>query len=314
MESGSYVEKVRVPKLWRYSVWITSAFSVFSALVYLVRQFMVFGVLEDSVFVVVLLLNSIVAGVAGLHLYGQSAKLFKLLPFVHHDQFPPDKIFGSKRNILFGVIFAFIISSCVFQISPWREHPLNFLLCFFVFFVNIQIGIGIGALTMFWILTQRSIQLMDIRILNLSRPDIAQFLNMISFTVLVVGFLSSAAVLSLLFSKFDISFAVAIFSFFSLNMVILSYFVPLSPLIVKLKSVKLQELDKIEKKIDAYYKSALANGGVSLEVDKLLIFRNEIQKIRIVPPNGQFSVLTAVSATFLSFLPTLVQHLLNLYR
>lgn len=313
MLPGNSLKNTCLPALWKHSIWITSVLSFLTAAIYLANQSLIVGELEDEIFVGVLLINSVVTGTFGGHLHSQSVRLFKLLPLEDHKLSVPSRIFGSFQNILFGFGFAIVISGCVFLLSPWEEQSLNLLLSLFIFSVNVQVGMGAGALTMFWTLSRRSVQLMDIRILNLTRPDIIQFLNAISLTVLLVGFLSSAAVLSLLFSKFDMSFAVVAFSFFSLTMVISSYFVPLSPLIQKIKATKSQELNQIEKRIDHGYRLSLKKSEQVEEIDMLLTFRNEIRKVRTLPPNGQFSVFTAASVTFLSFFPTLVDHLLTTF-
>jgi hypothetical protein len=312
METRPSVENSRLPKLWKYSAWSTTILSCIAATVYLNKQFEIVGRIEDGIFIGILLFNSFVAGAFGAYLYSQSLRLFELLPVGQHNSYPPTQIFGSFQNILFGFGFSTLISASVFLLSPWDNQELNVLLCLFLFIVNFQVGMGAGALTLFWRLTGRSVHLMEIRILNLSRPDIVQFLKMISLTVLLVSFLCSAGVLSLLFSKFDLNLAVVAFSLSSLFLVIISYFAPLTPFILKLKTVKLQELDIIEKRIDQCYKSTIKGKELLEDIEKLLTFRSVIKKIRIIPPNGQFSVLTAFSATFLSFLPTLVQHLLSL--
>lgn len=304
---------IHLPTLWKFSIWITTIVSGISAAIYLQRQYHLAGRTEDGVFVAILLINSFVAGAFGAYLHVKSVELFELLPSDKHKSHPAEQIFGSFQNILFGFGFSSLLSCSVFFLSPWNSQSLNELLCLYIFCVNFQIGMGAGALLKFWKLSARSVNLMEIRIFNLSRPDIVLFLQMISRTVLLVGFLCSAGVTSLLFSKFELNFAVILFSFVSLTLVILSYLIPLAPFSFKLKTIKFQELDKLEKKLDICYKLTLSDAEKVSDVDKLLTFRSVIRKIRVIPPNGQFSILAAFSATFLSFLPTLVQHFLNFY-
>lgn len=313
MDQSEPHDYIHLPSLWKWSIWITSIISSIAAAVYLLRQYQLIGRTEDAIFVGILLMNSFVAGSFGVYLHARSLKLFELLPTDKHKLHPAKDIFGSLQNIFVGLGFSSLLSWSVFLLSPWDTQSLNEFLCLFIFCVNFQIGMGIGALLKFWKLTAKSLNLMEIRIFNLSRPDIVQFLQMVSLTVLLVGFLCSAGVMSLLFSKFEMNFFVMLFSAISLSLVILSYVVPLAPFSFKLRATKFQELDKLEKKIDICYKQTISDAKDVDDFEKLLTFRSAIRKIRVIPPNGQFSILTAFSATFLSFLPTLVQRLLDFY-
>ena len=103
------------------------------------------------------------------------------------------------------------------------------------------------------------------------------------------------------------------FSAFSFLMVLASYFVPVLPLVLKLRRVKFQELDRIEKRIDLKYDGVGATGAPDQEdLERLLTFRDVVRRIHVLPPNGQVSFLTAVSAIVVAFLPSVIQYWTNL--
>lgn len=310
VKSVPAIERKRVPKVWHFGAWATTALSAITAVIYLSAELRMTGGLVDWVFVVALLVNSSLVGVAGVYLHGKAVDLFEMFPDTGHRVSGPEKIFGSIFNLVIGLVFAAALSCLAFMLSPWEDKLLDHLVFALLFSANVQIGIGFGALWSFWTYSRRSLQSLELRILNLSRPDIVAFIDLVSATVTLVGLLCTIAVSSLLFSKFEINSAIFPFSVFSLLVVVASYFVPLCPLVIRLRAVKFQELDRIERRIDDLYRQAPTHNSNAGDLAVLLNFREVVRRTHVLPPNGQFSLLTAVSAVVLSFLPTLVQKML----
>ncbi len=258
-----------------------------------------------------LIANTVGLGLVGKPLHGEAVRLFSMPTMNAPDA--PQRIFAARRHMFVAVLFAALLPLGVhlMDASPWDDPAVNTPLLAFLFAANLMIGVALSALVTFWRESARCIGGLKLRILHVTRPDLVQFLHVVSFTVIIVGAISSAAILSILFSPFTLSEAVLAFSVFALCVVVLSYAAPLWPLVTRLRALKLEELGKVEARIDALYTAQAKSGAPTEGLEDLLIFRNEIRAIHTFPPNGQFSFSTAASVTFLSFLPTLIDYFLK---
>ncbi|MEL7099819.1 MAG: hypothetical protein AAGM84_13390 [Pseudomonadota bacterium] len=295
-----------MPRLWMLSAVLGTAAAAIIGALYLAAQ----DAPQDIGLVILLTLNSAIVGLAGPVL-NRLARSF----FESHDVADSGAVhamLGAPVHLIGGALYACIIPAGVWlmDVLPHAEASLNLWLMAFLYAANVHIGFALSGMAAFWQRSKRAIDRLDLRVLHLSRQDLVALLDLISATVIVTGVVASLAIVSILFSYFDLGAAVILFSLFAFVVVASSYLVPLSPLVLKLRRLKLEALGDVEARIDAAFDAQLTTGTAPDGLDGLIQVRDELRAVQTFPPNGQFSVSTALLATFLSFLPTLLDYLL----
>ena len=207
---------------------------------------------------------------------------------------------------------------------------LNALAALFVFCGNLIIGMAIAAIARFWAVVLGRMAQLDLRILNLSHEPLPALQRANGLIVMASALVASLSIMGLLLSGYAIEQTLAAHTATTLLVVVGTYAVPMLPLTNRLSMLKSEALDHVEARIEAHvhHRSGQApRPGGPLEdpdnpgrfhpietlepLDVLLETRDLIRSVRVLPPGGQISVSAAAIVTALSFMPAIIDMILN---
>ncbi len=283
----------------------------------------------DALFVFIIALNSVIAAIFGYHFEDRLRNLIRNFNAQEDDKAQKMEIGEAFRNIFnhifaipFALIFALFISIWVYFLGPWGftgtsdlTARLNGLLTAFLFSGNVMIGYGLYCIGRFWLLSARRIRKIKLNILNTNRPDIAVYQDIAKRIVILVAVIATLAIASLPLSKMDVGVTAVLFSVCALAIVGATYLVPMLPLTTKFQQARVAEMDRVEKKIDAIYEEMLtADDPTKLrgKMDEYTALREQVRKVKTLPPGGEFSIFTAVGVSLLTFMPSIIEWLWQL--
>jgi len=319
--------------LWKVMAAVSVVSTTLLGLVYLAAQIIYLeGRVDDPLFVVVIILNTIVAAGFGFHFDDRLRGLitaFNTYKKDPADHIAPEQafrnIFNSPFAPLYAVVHAGFVASWVYLLAPWspmftlsvapRDLPLDLLLTAFLFCGNLMIGYGVFCIVRFWLLAARRIAKVELDIFNPTRPDIALYQDISKRIVILVAFVATLAVISLAGSKFDIGTTTILFSLASLTAVAITYLAPMMPLTAKFQETRFAELDRVERRIEALYQQVVTAEDPSpfrKTLDEFTRMREEVRKVKTLPPGGEFSIFAAFGVSLLTFVPTIVQKVFDL--
>lgn len=308
-----------VPPYWvRAGGWAV-LLSALAAAIYAAIEVTQIGRLRDAALIVLVTTNTLFIYRFGIHIAPRLGRLFAEFPVAGRDpQGAVNHLLGDKKTVVPACIYSGFIAFSVWQIDPWRDDAvLGLWLCLFLFMNNLIVGTVIISIARFWQLVLRELGTLDLRILNLHRAPMIDLLRINSQIVMATALVTCLSILSLVLSDYAIDPIILVFSISALAMVVATYAVPVLPLANLLAAKKAEELDRLERMIDARIRH-LANepprDDLGREIDQLpslddlVEARNLVMKVRTLPPGGQISVSAAAIVTFLSFMPTLIDY------
>ncbi|MCV3271717.1 hypothetical protein [Roseobacter sinensis] len=277
------------------------------------------GGLKDAALIVLVTANTLFIYRFGIHIAPRIGAMFDEFPQARRDpQTAVNHLLGDRATALPAIVFSGFIAFAVWQIDPWRDVPeLTVWLCMFLFVNNLIVGTVIVAIARFWQAVLRELPTLDLRVLNLNRAPMITLLRINSQIVMATALVTCLSILALVLSDYAIDPIILVFSLSALAMVVATYAVPILPLSDLLAAKKAEELDRIERLIDAHvrrlsHQPAREDLGGDVEtlpsLGELVNARDLLLKVRTLPPGGQISVSAAAIVTFLSFMPTLIDY------
>lgn len=319
MTDGPSLTRFHAPTYWvRVGGWAVFA-SALVAGMYAAIEVSRIGTLKDAALIILVTANTLFIYRFVIHIAPRIAEMLKDFPVASRDpQAAVNHMLGDRATILPALAYAAFIAFSVWQIDPWRETPdLTIWLCVFLFVNNLIVGTVIVGIARFWQVVLREMATLDLRVLNLNRAPMITLLRINSQIVMATALVACLAILGLVLSDYAIDPIILIFSLSALAMVVATYAVPVLPLSNLLAAKKAEELDQIERLIDAHVRH-LGNqpqrGDLEVDIDALpslgdlVNARDLLLKVRTLPPGGQISVSAAAIVTFLSFMPSLIDY------
>lgn len=309
----------RAPDYWvRNGGWVVLA-SGLLAVVYAAVELAHIGTLKDAALIALITANTLFVYRFGIHIAPQLGALFAEFPEAgRRPQATVDQLLGNPRAILPAIAYSAFIALSVWQIDPWQgDHRLTLWLCLFLFINNLIVGTVIIAIARFWQVVLGEMATLDLRVLNLNRAPAINLLRVNSQIVMATAFVTCLSILAVVLSDYAINPIILVFSISALAMVVATYVIPILPLSNMLAIRKSQELDRIERLIDARIRSLSGQKprdemGIDPEtlpsLSDLIHARDVLLKVRTLPPGGKISVSAAAIVTFLSFMPTLIDY------
>ncbi len=315
--------------VWRLVSIVVFAANLLVGVGYVFAQLRAFGTVEDGLFIFLILLNTAIAGLSGFHFEKRLRNLvtaFNKQDIDEADKMEIGRAFRSIFNTFWAVPYALghaaFIAVWVYLLAPWSTGietdpqlgELNVLLTLFLFTGNLMIGYGIFCIGRFWLLAARRIRQIRLDILNTTRPDIAIYQDINKRIVILVAFVATLAILSLPDSKISLGETAMLFSIAALATVAATYLVPMLPLTEKFHETRVEALDEIEKKMHATYAATLAADDpkpLRAKLDEYNALREQVRKVKTLPPGGEFSIFTAFGVSLLTFVPTILEQVLN---
>ncbi|WP_342078402.1 hypothetical protein [Yoonia sp. SS1-5] len=315
--------------LWRLISWISIGTAILVGLAYVAAQIAFFGRVADPLFVFIIALNTCIGAIFGFQFETRLRALIVAFNAQEEDAARKMEIGRAFRNIFndifaipAAICFACFIAGWVYLLAPWagtgtpdQARALNWLLTVFLFCGNLMIGYGLYCILRFWLLSARRISKIKLNIFNPTRPDIAIYQDITKRIVILVAVVATLAVISLPLSVITVGVTAFLFSLSALATVMATYLVPMLPLTAKFQETRVTELNRVEKHIDAVYEQMVDAddpGAYRGKMDELVALREQVRKIKTLPPGGEFSIFTAVGVSILTFLPTIFEHLLGL--
>ncbi len=307
---------------WKKFSKICAALSIFSALAYIGLQGYYFLRVDDPLFIAIIMLNAAIA--IGFGFYFER-KLYRMLTAFNEtdpsERIEPDAAIDSIFHHWFAgwaaVLFSGGLALWVFLLFPWNEHssiwqaqPLNLALAFFLFCSNLIIGYGLYCIVRFWLLAWVRIERMTLNVLEPTRPDLAMYRDIIGDLVILIAGIATLAVISLPLSQIDLGITTVLFSLAALGTVIGSYLLPMLPMTRKFHQMKNAELHRLERRINRLYKSMMtADDPTSqkAQMEGYVALRDQLKAVKTLPPGGEFSIITSVTVTFMTFLPAIFE-------
>ncbi len=317
-----------LPRLWYYTGLAGVAATVLVGLAYAWKQWHRGAVQDaphtvvDGALIILVCINAIVVYRFGFHVAPKLGQMIANFPSTSADpQQALNAMLGHPLALPFGVLYGAMIGGGAWHMNPWPESPdLQDWLAAFIFTGNVFIGFAIFAVIRFWQLVLHEIPDLDVRILNLSRPPILPLLRVNSQIVMITAFVASSSILSVVLAGYEEEPLIIAFSLFALFLVVSTYAVPVLPLSNRLRADKAEELDRIERLIEAHVRRLTANtprndgpgqDAKLPELETLVNARDLIAGIGTMPPGGQVSVSAAGIVAFLSFMPTIVDYIID---
>lgn len=322
MKNAAPLRKYHAPKIWLRWGGVAVLSSGIAALLYAAVELSHIDKLEDAPLIVLVTVNTLFIYQFAAFLAPRLGRMFEEFPTAGQDpQGTVNHLLGDFRTIVPGILFAVFIAFSVWQINPWRgDETLRWTLCAFLFVNNLIIGCIITSIFRFWQTIHSELKQLDLRVLNLNRAPLVNLLKINSQIVMATAFVSCLAIFSVALSNYAIDPVIAVFSGCSLLMVVATYAVPILPLSNMLAKRKAEELDRLERLIEAHVRnltgqpprSDLLDAGKKLpELDDLIKARDLVSHVRTLPPGGQISVSAAAIVTFLSLMPTFIDYAMS---
>ena len=240
------------------------------------------------------------------------------------DKFTSD-IFNTNNSLLCGIPFgsAFLVATLL--ASPWGgdseihvwPYDLNICLGVFLTVANIITGMALYSLAIYFryaLVLGRNI---EVDLWDRSSPAMSALVTTNRYVVLGTAFVACAGMVSILLSKFEIDYLIGIFSIFSITVILLAYVVPLIPITAQIRQKKKQSMDEVGRLIQKEYEKLLDLGREERSAidisrfESLATVYKSTKSIRTFPPVGEQSVNTAISVTFLTMLPSLIEFVLS---
>ncbi len=354
-----------IPGNWARFGGIFVGLTLVSGLAYAGAEVLTTCGVRDAILIVMVSLNAIIVYATGYMLAPRLGKMYEHVPETSAD---PQRwialTLASRWALPAAMIWALVVALGFYIFDPWgrqtapvgevikpllpslvpmgdpgpqeiclKETPralLNGLGALFIFCGNLIIGMAVAAIVRFWIVVLGKLDLMDLRILNLSHEPLPALQRANSLIVMVCALVASLSMMGLILSGFVISDTLALHVMGTLIVVMAAYAVPILPLSNRLRALKSEALDHVETRIEAHLRDRsglpprvdgpLADpetpGGFrpldSLPpLDVLLESRDLIRAVRTLPPGGQVSVSAAAIVTVLSFMPAVLDKILN---
>lgn len=321
-------QDVRHLGLWRGLSYVTALTTIGLGLIYVGLQIF-HDVVSDPLFVFVIALNTVIASLFGYHFEDRLRNLIRNFNAQEQDEAQKMVIGDAFRSIFnhifavpFALCFAGFVASWVHFLAPWgwtsmsvHTAQLNWLLTLFLFCGNVMIGYGLYCIGRFWLLSARRIGKIKLNIFNTTRPDIAVYQDITKRVVILVAVIATLAIASLPLSKIEIGVTAILFSVCALAIVAATYLVPMLPLTAKFQETRVTEMDRVEKQIDATYEQMVEAEDPTTfrdKMDEFTALREQIRKVKTLPPGGEFSIFTAIGVSLLTFLPTIIEWLWQL--
>ncbi|WP_299963158.1 hypothetical protein [uncultured Roseobacter sp.] len=310
---------VEIPAYWTRWGGVVVLASGLMAAVYAVVQIAQVGVLRDAPLIVLVTVNTVFIYRFGIYLAPRVGALIAEFPAAGRDaQAAVNRFFGDPATAFPAVVYAGLIAFSVWRLDPWRDVAgLMPWLCAFIFVNNLIVGTVVIALVRFWRIMLSELTTLDIRILNLNRAPVIGLLRLNSQIVMATALVTCLSILGLVLSDYVIEPIIIFFSASALALVVATYAVPVLPLSNLLAARKTEELDRIERLIEARVRllsgqPLRADLGMAEDalppLEALTEARDLLLKIRTLPPGGQISVSAAAIVTFLSFIPTIIDY------
>lgn len=312
----------RAPQAWVVWGGAATLLGALAALAYAIVEIRVTGGLADAPLIVLVTLNGLIVYRLGASIAKDLGVLFSYMPEAGKDpQRSVDLLLGNRALVFVGLCFGAFMAIAVWNIDPWTgaEQPvvMRAWLCIFLFASNLIIGAVLLAIVHFWHILLNELERIEISVINLSSPVLCALLTVNSRLVMGTAVVCSLAVCSVPLSSYTMNPVTKFFSGFALLVVIATYAVPMLPLSNVLSARKAAALDRLERLIEAHVaqRSGLAPPPGTPEtlppLGELIEARDIVDKVRTLPPGGQFSVSAAAIVAFLSFLPTLIDYAIS---
>lgn len=314
--------RFRAPHRWVVWGGAATVLGAVIALVYAIVELRITGGLADAPLIVLVTLNGLIVYRLGASIAKDLGLLFFYMPEAGKDpQRSVDLLLGNRALAFVGLCFGGFMAIAVWNIDPWTsaEQPvvMRAWLCIFLFANNLLIGAVLLAIVHFWHILLGELERIDFSVLNLSSPVLCALLKVNSRLVMGTAVVCSLAVCSVPLSSYTMNPVTKFFSGFALLVVIATYAVPIVPLSNVLSARKAEALDRLERLIEAHVRQRSGLGPrpgtpESLPpLGDLIEVRDIVDKVRTLPPGGQFSVSAAAIVAFLSFLPTLIDYAIS---
>ncbi|AUC52711.1 hypothetical protein CDO87_05670 [Sagittula sp. P11] len=354
------------PRAWVLAGGIAVGLTTVSGIAYLATEAAFTCDIRDAALILLVTLNAWIVYATGWLLTPRLGQMYANMPLPAHDpQRWIDRTLFTPASLVLAAAWGGLLAGGIWIYDPWNrevlslselvpliaeaaENPLGTvlgapdhcpnpvpkllltrMLSLFIFCGNLIIGAAVAVIFRFWWAVLVRIDDIDLRILNLSREPLPALLRANSLLVTTSALVASLSILSLILSGFEVDQTVALFSLLTLSLVVATYAVPILPLSNRLREVKSEAMNEVERLIEAHHRQRSGlpprpdgplkdpEGDGYLDIakleplDKLMETRDTLHGIQTLPPGGQVSVSAAGIVAFLSFLPTIIDFLLK---
>jgi hypothetical protein len=300
--------------------------SILVGLLYVIGQWLVTGDVRDPIFIGILMANGFALYTILLYFIDHFTSSAEAISDSLSDRDVSfdaknfiDDLFDRKRSVATGLVFGSLFLVAVLTIlQVWEGYrSLRTLLGLFLFSTNFITGMAVYSLFIYY---KKSLKLGNIADIDLWDRSCTVFKFLVDtnrYLILAVGYICFMAMISLLFSVFEFSFSLTLFSIWSLVVLITTFIVPLIPVSRRIRDLKKRHAEKLSVQRQIEYdrvRDRLASGSNldTSKLDAIKMLQKEIKSVRVFPPVGAKSIETAIFITILTVLPSLVDFVLKL--
>lgn len=304
------------------------ALAVISGAVYVILQWFERAIVEDAVFVSMLIAATmiLVSGLKVLRKYIINKGLdFYSFLFSTHD---PEEgyrnyeklyntIFNVRSMTITGILYGALIGTSPFILHIWSEEVvLRISLVTFLFFVNFVTGVGFYGLITFFKFAIKMGSMVKVDLWQVDNPSTNFLLGATRRIAILASLYICISISSILFSLLPITGWVIAYSVFSGSIILAALTIPSYPVIRKLQDAKNKALIDIDHQIHSVFSETLqkmkaGSNNVDLSnFDSLLQLRENIDSINVWPFKIQY-IASSLSVILFSSFPMMLQYFLE---
>lgn len=320
------IKNINTNRPWGGAGLVLVFITIFTGLAYVILQVHLKSKVEDPIFIGLIMANAYAIyrfTIFLKHNLQLSSVAYERSLLETNIQFTAHtfmkEIFDGKKSFFIGIIFGMVFLVMVILLSPWKDlTPLNYALAVFLFVANILTGMALFSLAIYFKYSFLIGSNIKVDLWDRSGAAISSLIDTNQYIVLAVAFSSCVAIISILFSIFELDFSIFVFTLFSVSIIILTYVVPLMPITTQLWAKKKLVIEELGEVMQQEYNRVITiakNENSTLDTsrfDSLTALLKTIKSIKAFPPIGEHSVNTAILATLLTMLPSIIDFLLKL--
>lgn len=301
---------------------------VLSSTFYLVLEWEHTGLINDSIFIgmilgaTVILIQGLIGitkyiDVNGITFFINMYEGLDIYEVQKNYQSDLNAIFNKKYSALFGLMFSLTFAFAIWYLKVWAEDTLlRMLFISFLIFVNFCTGTAIYALSRFFKICYNWSSNIKIEFWQKETETIIFIRKLRNKVLTSMSVYISLCLSSILFSNIKINSLFFLYTFFSVILVSLAYFIPEIPIKTKTSKIKDKMIRDINHQVSVEYKNAFdiaKESGNEIDLTRLnalFDMKDKIEQVAISKIN-KTNLVSLLSFIFITALPVFVQILLE---
>jgi len=322
------IEKTNTKKMENYFSLRKAVFLILINFIlgtsYATNEWLMYGKIEDALFIGILSGATTILNIGLFFVLSYlSSKGIDFYNFVFSSS-NPEKVYHqykklcstiiNRKNMLFsGLIYGLIVGSTPFVFEIWSQNlELQFIMSAFLFSCNFTTGIAFYSLVMFIKESFKMSNIIEIELWQIQNPSTNFIIGISKRISLLASVYIGLCLTSIFFSKFELGILIAFYSLFCGIILLITFILPISPLIKKIRQGKEKTLNELDCKLQTIFKKTMdefsdSNDKVDLtRLHSLLEVREKVASINPYPFKVGL-ITTGISILLISSFPVFLE-------